>query len=54
MAPEAWVDFMANIEQEKEGAVIEDPNYEFLNPDSLPNDVLETNYVIHNLINHSH
>lgn len=43
MAPEAWEDFMANIEQEKEGAVIEDPNYEFLNPDNLPNDVLETN-----------
>lgn len=35
MAPEAWEDFMANIEQEKEGAVIEDPNYEFLNPDNL-------------------
>lgn len=43
MAPEAWEDFMANIEQEKEGAVLEDPNYEFLNPDNLPNDVLETN-----------
>lgn len=40
---EAWEDFMANIEQEKEGAVIKDPNYEFLNPDNLPNDVLETN-----------
>lgn len=43
MAPEAWEDFMANIEQEKEGAVIEDQNYEFLNPDNLPYDVLETN-----------
>lgn len=43
MVLEVWEDFMLNIEQEKEGVVIEDLNYEFFNLDNLLNDVLEIN-----------
>lgn len=43
MVLEVWEDFMVNIEQEKEGVVIEDLNYEFFNFDNLLNDVLEIN-----------
>lgn len=43
MVLEVWEDFMVNIEQEKEGVVIEDLNYEFFNLDNLLNDVLEIN-----------
>lgn len=43
MVLEVWEDFMVNIEQEKEGVVVEDLNYEFFNLDNLLNDVLEIN-----------
>lgn len=43
LSPELWECFMANIEQEKEGAVEEDPNYEFLDPENLPAEVQEAN-----------
>ena len=43
LSPEFLEYLTAYIEQEKEEAVVDDPNYEFLDPENLPADVQEAN-----------